>query len=81
MTKTEAEKIPALQIHPNGLLEDCFFYKMAVAGKLSDEQGRKAQERLKAYQSDPILNAALTIADLMLENLDKYGVACVDWCE
>lgn len=79
MTKEEAAGIPELQIHPNGLVEDAFFYKLAKAGKLSKEEGYAAEKRLDP--SDPCYQGALFVADLMLENLEKYGVPCVDWCE
>ncbi len=80
MTKSEALNIPDLQIHPNDLVEDCFYYKLAKAGRLSDEQGQKALERLKGKENDPCYKGAFIVADIMLQNLDKYGVACIDWC-
>ena len=80
MTKSEALNIPDLQIHPNELVEDCFYYKLAKAGRLSDEQGQKALERLKGKENDPCYKGAFIVADIMIQNLDKYGVACIDWC-
>lgn len=80
MTKSEALNIPDLQIHPNELVEDCFYYKLAKAGRLSDEQGQKALGRLKGKENDPCYKGAFIVADIMLQNLDKYGVACIDWC-
>ena len=65
MTKSEAARIPELQIHPDELVEDCFYYRMAVQGRLSDEQGK----------------GSFIVADMMIANLDKYGVACIDWCK
>lgn len=81
MTKQEAQEIPELQIFPNELVEDCFYYKMSQAGRLSDEQGRKALERLKARESDPCYKGAFIVASLMLSNLDRYGVPCAAWCK
>ena len=81
MKKEEALKIPSLQIFPNELVEDCFYYKMAMAGKLSEEQGRKALERLKDKKSDPCYKGAFVVADMMIENLEKYGIPCAAWCE
>ena len=81
MTKQEALQIPELQIHPNGLVEDCFYYRLAQAGRLSDEQGQKALQRLKGKESDPCYKGSFIVADLMLQNLDRYGVACIDWCK
>lgn len=81
MTKEEALKIPELQIFPNGLVEDVFYYKLAQMGKLSKEEGRKALERMKDKKSDPCYKGAFMVADMMIENLDKYGVPCAGWCE
>lgn len=81
MTRQQAEKIPELQIHPNDLLEDCFYYKMAVGGRISGEHAAKAMERLRGKENDPCYKGSFIIADTMIANLDKYGVACIDWCE
>lgn len=81
MTKEQASRIPDLQIQPNDLVEDCFYYKLAKAGRLSDEQGQKALERLKGHEHDPCYKGAFIVADMMIQNLDKYGVACVAWCK
>ena len=77
MTKSEASGIPELQIHPNDLVEDCFYYRMAQQGRLSDEQGQRALQRLKGKEDDPCYKGAF----MMIRNLDRYGVACVDWCQ
>lgn len=79
MTRNEAQQIPDLQIHPDGLVEDCFYYKMAQLGRLSGEQGKKALERLKGKEDDPCYKGSFIVADMMIRNLDKYGVACADW--
>ena len=81
MTLREARLIPELQIHPNDLVEDFFFYRMAVAGRISNEQGQKALQRLKGKEDDPCYKGSFIVADLMIRNLDKYGVACIDWCK
>ena len=81
MTRNEAEKIPELQIHPDSLVEDCFYYRMEQLGRLSEEQGQKALQRLKGCEKDPCYQGAFIVADLMIANLDKYGVACIDWCK
>ena len=81
MTKSEASAIPELQIHPNDLVEDCFYYRMAVAGRISNEQGQKALQRLKGKENAPCYKGSFIVADLMIRNLDKYGVACIDWCQ
>lgn len=81
MTKSEASGIPELQIHPNELVEDCFYYRMAVTGRISNEQGDKALQRLKGKEDDPCYKGAFIVADMMIANLDRYGVACIDWCK
>lgn len=81
MTKSEASGIPELQIHPNELVEDCFYYRMAVAGRISNEQGDKALQRLKGKEDDPCYKGAFIVADMMIANLDRYGVSCIDWCK
>lgn len=81
MTKSEAALIPELQIHPNGLVEDCFYYRMAQLGRLSEEQGQKALQRLKGCEKDPLYTGSFIVADLMIHNLDTYGCACIDWAD
>ena len=81
MTRNEALQIPELQIQPNDLVEDCFYYKLAKAGRLSEEQGKKALQRIQVHEDDPCYKGSLIVADMMIQNLDRYGVACAAWCE
>lgn len=81
MTKEQAEKIPELKIYPDDLIEDCFYFRMAMSGRISNEQGNKALERLKGRENDPCYTGSFIVADMMIANLDKYGVACAAWCE
>lgn len=81
MTREEAIRIPELQIFPNEIVEDAFYYKMAQAGRLPAEQGQKAWGRLEQNKSNPCYRGAFFVADMMIENLDKYGVPCAGWCE
>ena len=81
MTKEEAKNIPELQIHPNELVEDCFFYKMAVNGEISAQHAEKALKRLQGKENDPCYKGAFIVADMMIANIKKYGVACIDWCD
>ena len=81
MKKGEASAVPELQIHPDELVEDCFYYRMAVAGRISNEQGRKALLRLKGKEDNPCYKGAFIVADMMIANLDQYGVPCIDWCK
>lgn len=81
MTKEEAKKIEDLQIFPNDIIEDCFYCKMAEAGRLSPEQGGKAKQRLKGIKNDPLYEGCMFVAGLMIKNLDRYGVPCIEWCK
>ena len=81
MTKEEALSIPKQQINPNDLVEDCFYYKLAKAGRLSEDSGKKALERLQGKEDDPCYKGAFIVADMMIDNLDRYGVPCAAWVE
>lgn len=81
MTKSEAQKIIELQIYPDNLVEDCFYFRMAQLGRLSYEQGNKALERLRGKENDPRYTGAFIVADMMVKNLDKYGTPCAAWCK
>ena len=81
MTKEQAEQIPELRIYPNDLVEDCFYYKMAKAGKISEESGKKALDRLKGKENDPCYKGAFIVADMMIANIAKYGIPCAAWCK
>jgi hypothetical protein len=81
MTKEEALKILDLQIFPNELLEDCFYYKMAVAGKISEQYKQKALSWIGDKQNNPQCEGCMCVADIMVRNIDKYGVACAAWVD
>ena len=81
MTKEEALQIPDLQIFPNDLIEDCFYYRLAMAGRISKEQGQKALARLHGKESDPCYRGSFIVADIMIANLEKYGIPCAAWAE
>lgn len=81
MTKSEAAQIPDLQIFPDNLVEDCFYYLMAKDGKLSKEKGQEAFLRLRGMESDPCYQGAFVVARMMIKNLEKYGIPCVAWAE
>ena len=80
MTKDQALHIPELEINPDDLVEDCFYYKLAKAGRLSEESGRKALARMQGKENDPCYKGSFIGADMMLANLEKYGVPCAAWC-
>ena len=52
---------------------------MAKAGNISEEHGRNALKRLEGRENDPCYKGAFVVADLMIENLKKYGVPCIAW--
>lgn len=82
MTRQEALLIPDLDIKVTDLIEDAFYLKMAVDGKISEEEGQKAAARLhNKFGNSEQLTAALNTADDMIDNLHRYGVACAAWCE
>ena len=81
ISKEEAELIPELKIYPNDMLEDCFYYKMAKAGRISGEHGEKAIKRLEGKENDPLYEGCMIVADAMIRNIDEYGVPCIAWME
>ncbi len=80
MTIDEIRELPELQIDVTGIVEDCFYYKMFLLGRLSLEAGVKAEERLKNKYTQQELENAYALADRMISNLDKYGVAAACMC-
>lgn len=79
MTFEEIRNIPDLQLEVTELAEDCFYVKMSSLGRISDEVGRKTYDRIKGRYSEEELKKALDTADKMIENINKYGVACAEW--
>ena len=79
MTFEEIKQIPELQIKVDDLAEQCFYVKMAIAGRISDEAGEKNYDNIKGKYTEEEYMEALDTADRMIANLDKYGVACADW--
>lgn len=79
MTKEEALKIPNLNIEVDELTEDIFYWGMAQEGRISAENAEKSVNRIKSYAEEIPLEV-LKKAQKMMENIDKYGVACAEWC-
>ena len=79
MTFEEIKRIPDLQIKVDDLAEQCFYVKMACLGRISDKAGEKNYDNIKGRYTEAEYKQALDTADKMIENLDKYGVACADW--
>ena len=79
MTFEEIKQIPDLQIEVSDLAEQCFYVKMAILGRISDEAGEKNYDNIKGKYSKEEYKAALETADRLIANIDKYGVACAQW--
>lgn len=79
MTFDEIKHIPDLQINVDDLAEQCFYVKMAILGRISDEAGEKNYNHIKGQYTEEEYKQALDTADRMIQNLDKYGVPCADW--
>lgn len=79
MTKQQAAQIPDLQLQVDDLAEQCFYVKMALLGRISDDAGEKNYDNIKGRYTKEQYKQALDIADQMIDNLDKYGVPCADW--
>lgn len=75
MTFDEIREIPDLQIDVTDVVEDCFYYKMFLLGRISLEAGMKAEERLMFKYTQKELENAFALADRMIDNIDKYGIA------
>lgn len=82
MTRKQALLIPDLDIEVTDLIEDAFYLKMAIDGRISEKEGQKAAARIhKSHKDSEQLTDALNTADEMIHNLECYGVACLAWCE
>ena len=79
MTFDEIKRIPELQIEVNDLAEQCFYVKMAALGRISREAGEKTIDNIKGKYPVEDYEVALRTADKMIENIDKYGIACAAW--
>ncbi len=80
MTRKEAESIRDLQIPIDNLTEDCFYMFMAEKGRIPEENKKKSLLRIKTYAQE-IPFDVLSKAKKMVDNIDKYGVPCAEWCE
>ena len=85
MTKEQASQIPELDIHVTPLIEDLFYCILAEVGEISEEAGKAAHKRVvdlckKSGNTAPPLKRSFEQAARMHENVQKYGVACVEWC-
>lgn len=80
MTKQEAKKIRDLCIKVDGLIEDCFYLRLAMDDRISKEAVIGAVSRLNSLgQPKKVANAFIKSGKLV-DNLDKYGIPCAAWC-
>lgn len=79
MTFEEIKRIPDLRIKVDDLTEQCFYVKMAMCGRISMDAGAKNYENIKGRYTEAEYKKALDKADKMIQNLDKYGIACAEW--
>lgn len=77
MTILDAIEIPELDITVTEVVEDCFYYKMALLGRISHEQGELTENRLRGKYDKDTLEKAFATADRMINNIDEYGVPCI----
>ena len=80
MTKEEIAQIPDLQIEVTPAIEDAFYFLQGAErrdGDISDAQVN-AGKRLEKYPRNERMEA-VHYAYKMLDNLDKYGIACAAW--
>ena len=80
MTFDEIKQIPELQIEVTPEVEDAFYFLHGViekAGNVSEAQSR-CGEHLKYYPLD-VQKKAIEKAMKMIDNIEKYGVACAAW--
>jgi hypothetical protein len=79
MSFDEIKRIPDLQLQVDDLAEQCFYIKMAIRGKVSNKMANKTYDNIKGRYTEEEYKQALDTADKMIQNIDKYGVACADW--
>lgn len=80
MTKQEALLIPDLQIEVTPAIEDAFYFLQGVEKREDDMTDAQvnAGKRLEKYTRDERMEA-IHYAYQMLDNIDKYGIACAQW--
>ncbi len=68
-----------LQITLTPLVEHCFFVLLALDDKISEEQGSRMCDALKGKYTKEEIKQGLDTAKRMIDNIEKYGVACEEW--
>lgn len=80
MTFDEIKQIPDLQVEITPAVEDAFYFLYGVITKAGNatEAQEHCGEHLKGYPLD-VQKQAIADAMKMVDNLEKYGVACAAW--
>lgn len=74
---TQKEKDLNIEVTP--LIEDVFYVMLALDDKISSEQGEKIFNRIRGRYSEEEYYQAIVVARQMVNNIQKYGVACAAW--
>jgi len=80
MTKQEAKKIKELCVEVDGLTEDCFYLRLAMENRISKDAASGAVSRLNNLGQPQKVAEAFIESRKLVENLDKYGIPCAEWC-
>ena len=82
MKKQDALKIPELCIEVSPAVEDAFYFLLPVNwdDMESTDASTHAGQRLISTHKDMSWEAVKT-AYKMIDNIEKYGVACAEWCD
>lgn len=80
MTKQEANKINDLRIDVDSVTEDCFYLRLAMDKRISQEAASGAVNRLNGLGQPQKVADAFIESRKLVENLDRYGIPCADWC-
>lgn len=80
MTKEEAKQVADLQIKVTPAIEDAFHFLYGVENEEEDitDAQANAGKRLEKYSREERMDA-VHYAYQMIENIEKYGVACAEW--
>lgn len=81
MTFDEIKNIPELQIEVTPAVEYAFHFLYGVekSGEDITEAQNNCGNHLRNNFSDEEIKSAISTAYKMIDNIDKYGVACAAW--
>lgn len=69
-----------LDIHVSPLVEDCFYVLLGIDKKISEQRAMNATRRVLGHTKEEYADALKT-ARQMIDNMEKYGVACDEWAK